>query len=224
MKWNELIDAVGAEPVFETGLLLVGDVNRDDVTRQLCRWVQSGKLLQLRRGLYSFAGSHSLARRTLSPDEIANRLVPGSYVSLTSVLGRAGLIPEYVPVTTSITTGRPQRCVTPLGTFVYRHVKPAMFWGFEAVVVGPGVRVFTAVPEKALIDLLYLEPDSAHPAYLSELRIQNLDRLSFDLLASMAARCEMKRVIHSVSEIAAMAADEAESYRPWTSAKEDELS
>jgi predicted transcriptional regulator of viral defense system len=208
MKWNDLLVAVGAEPLFETGLLLVGDLDRADVARQISRWASSGKLVQLRRGLYAFGGSHNRGLRSLGPYEIANRLVPGSYVSLSSVLARAGLIPEYVPVTTSITTGRPTRYVTPLGTFVYRHVKPAMFWGFETTDLEPGVRTFASVPEKALIDLLYLEHDAADSAYLAELRIQNLDRLRLDELERMAVRCGVQRVI------AAMAKDERVSYSP----------
>ncbi|MCE5191887.1 MAG: hypothetical protein LLG08_09050 [Actinomycetia bacterium] len=221
MKWNDLLSAVGAEPLFETGLLLVGDVDRADVMRQLSRWVVSGKLVQLRRGLYAFSGSQARGLRTPDPYEIANRLVPGSYVSLSSVLARAGLIPEYVPVVTSVTTGRPARYVTPLGTFVYRHVKPAMFWGFETLQLGPDARAFAATPEKALLDLLYLEHDAADPAYLQELRVQNLDRLRLDLLQTMAVRCGVKRVILAVSQIVQMARDERESYVKWTSAGED---
>ncbi len=220
MKWKDLLTAVGAEPLFETGLLLVGDVDRADVMRQLSRWVAAGKLVQLRRGLYAFSGTHTRGLRTLGPYEIANRLVPGSYVSLSSVLARDGLIPEYVPTTTSITTGRPVRYVTPLGTFVYRHVKPTMFWGFETVAPEPGIRTFVAEPEKALIDLLYLEHDATDPAYLEELRIQNLDRLRLDLLETMAVRCGVKRVIRAVSLIAEMAQDERTSYVPWTPAGE----
>ncbi len=221
MKWNDLLGAVGAEPLFETGLLLVGDVDRADVMRQLSRWVAAGKLLQLRRGLYAFAGSQMRGLRTPGPYEIANRLVPGSYVSLSSVLASAGLIPEYVPVTTSITTGRPARYITPLGTYVYRHVKPAMFWGLESIELGPGVRTFSAAPEKALVDLLYLESDAADPAYLEELRVQNLDRLRLDVLEMMAVRCGVKRVIRAVSLIAEMANEERSSYVSWAPDGED---
>ncbi len=76
----------------------MGDVDRADVMRQLSRWVASGKLVQLRRGLYAFAGSQMRGLRTPGPYEIANRLVPGSYVSLSSVLARAGLIPSTCPL------------------------------------------------------------------------------------------------------------------------------
>ena len=53
---------------------------------------------------------------------IANHMVPVSYVSLQSAPAYFGSIPEYVPVTTSVTTGRPGRWGTPLGVFDFRHI------------------------------------------------------------------------------------------------------
>ena len=46
---------MGDEPLFETGLLLAGDVDPAAVYRQLSRWVKAGRLYQLRRGLYTVA-------------------------------------------------------------------------------------------------------------------------------------------------------------------------
>ena len=77
------------------------------------------------------------------------------------------------------------------------------------------------MPEKALIDLLYLEHDAADPAYLKELRIQNAERLRLDVLETMAVRCGIKRVMRAVAVIAEMAADDSESYVPWTAAQKD---
>lgn len=210
MRWQELIAAVGSEPLFETGTLLVGPTDPADVKRQLSRWVADGRLIRLRRGLYAFGGAEARVRRPPEPFEIANRLVPGSYVSLSSVLARAGLIPEYVPVTTSVTTGRPGRRVTPLGTFVYRHVRASMFWGFETQTLMGGARAYAATPEKALIDLLYLRADSADPRYLEGLRLQHLDRLSLDALRTMAERTGLKRVAASVEYVIRLAEAEQE--------------
>ena len=50
-----LIAIVGEESLFETGLLLAGEVDPNDVRRQLSRWVKAGRLYQLRRGLYALA-------------------------------------------------------------------------------------------------------------------------------------------------------------------------
>ena len=106
MRFRALLEIVEDEPVFETGFLLADDVDPADVRRQLSRWVKDGRLLQLRRGLYALAPPY---RRTRPhPFLVANRLVRGSYVSLQSALAHHGVIPEHVPVTTSVTTGRPQ--------------------------------------------------------------------------------------------------------------------
>ena len=55
MEFRHLLQVVGDEPAFETGLLLAGDVAPADVRRQLSRWVKAGRLYQLRRGLYALA-------------------------------------------------------------------------------------------------------------------------------------------------------------------------
>ena len=205
MKWKELIAAVGPDPIFESGTLRVGPADPADVSRQLSRWVASGRLIRLRRGLYAFGGADSGIRRSSHPFEIANRLVPGSYVSLGTVLAQSGLIPEYVPATTSVTTGRPGRRVTPLGAFVYRHVSAAMFWGFETHALEGGGSAYVATPEKALIDLLYLNAHSADPDYLDGLRLQHLGRLRLDVLATMAETTEVSRVVSAVRYVTGLA-------------------
>lgn len=44
---------------------------------------------------------------------------------------------------------------------------------------------FIALPEKALLDLIYLQP-RGDPAYLSKLRLQAIERLHLDALARLA--------------------------------------
>ncbi len=82
MKFEELLTVVGDEPLFETGLLLAEDVDANDVRRQLSRWIQSGRIRKLRRGLYTLAPPYQNV--VPHPFLITNALVPGSYVSLQS--------------------------------------------------------------------------------------------------------------------------------------------
>lgn len=58
MKFADLLAIVGEEPVFETGLLLAGEVDPADVRRQLSRWVRASRLIQLRRGVYLLAAPY----------------------------------------------------------------------------------------------------------------------------------------------------------------------
>jgi len=123
MKFELLIEIVADEPAFETGLLLAGPVDPADVRRQLSRWVKAGRLYQLRRGLYVLAPPFQKIKP--HPFVLANCLVRGSYISLQAALAHYGLIPDVVPVVTSVTAQRPGRWETPLGIYEFRHVKAA---------------------------------------------------------------------------------------------------
>ncbi|HJW83501.1 MAG TPA: hypothetical protein VJ754_04275, partial [Anaerolineae bacterium] len=164
MEFSHLIQTVGDEPVFETGLLLAGDTSPVDVRRQLSRWTKAKRLYQLRRGLYAVAPPLQKVR----PHSflIANRMVLGSYVSSQSALAHHGLIPEYVPAVISVTTARPARWDTPLGRFEFHHIKPDLLFGYRLTELTDGQRAFVATPEKALLDLVYLRPGGDSPDYL----------------------------------------------------------
>jgi len=203
MKFEQLLEIVGDEPVFETGLLLAGDVDPVDVRRQVSRWTKSGRLYQLRRGLYALAPPFQ--KRKPHPFLIANRLVRPSVVSLQSALAYYDLIPEYVPVTTSVTTARPGRRETPLGVYEYHHVKTDLFRGYRLIDLGGRQRAFVASPEKALLDLVYLQPGGDKPSYLRELRLQDLERLELDELrrrADLARSPKLRRAAERVAELA----------------------
>ena len=175
MKFASLLATVGDEPVFETGFLLAGDVDPADLRRQLSRWVTSGRLVQLRRGLYALAPPY---RKTEPhPFVVANRLVRGSYVSLQSALAHHVLIPEHVPVITSVTTGRPQHRENPFGSFEFHHCPPDRLTGYRVEKLGGGQEALVATPAKALADLIHLVPGADSRAYLSELRLTNIEKL-----------------------------------------------
>ena len=210
MKFERLLEIVGDEPVFETGLLLAGDVDPGDVRRGLSRWTQAGWVHQLRRGLYALAPPFQKIKP--HPFLVANRMVRGSYVSLQSALAHFGLIPEHVPVVTSVTTARPARWETALGVYDFRHVKTELLYGYRLSEVSPGQRAFVAHPEKALLDLIYLQPGGDAPAYLQELRLQNLDRLDLDALRGMAERVRSPKLRRAAARVAGLARAEELEY------------
>jgi len=202
MKFQGLLETVGDEPIFQASLLLAGDVNPANVRRQLSRWTRAGQLYQLRRGLYALAPPFQRVKP--HPFLVANHMVRGSYVSLQSALAHYGLIPEGVPVVTSVCAARPARWDTPLGSFEFRHVKIDLLRGYHLAELGGGQCAFVATPEKALLDLIYLQPGGDTLAYLKELRLQNLDSLDLDALQDQAQRPKLRRA-------AALAADLARS-------------
>jgi predicted transcriptional regulator of viral defense system len=185
MQWEELLRHVGDEPVFRTGFLAATSESLASIRMQLSRWVKSGKLIPLTKGLYTLADPYSKVKP--HPFVLANAMKKASYVSLESALGYFGIIPEHVPVVTSVTTLRPERVETPLGQFVFRRIKKSWFQDYSQVDLGLGQRAFVATPEKALLDLVYLTPGADDPDYLAELRLQNTERLDLDALVRMAS-------------------------------------
>jgi hypothetical protein len=142
------------------------------------------------------------------PFLVANRLHPASYVSLQSALAYYGMIPEHVPVTTSVTTGRPARWETPLGVFDFRHIQIDFFDGFRLVELRRKQQAFVAAPEKALLDLIYLEPAGDSPDYLAELRLSGLDRLDWSLLERLARKVGKPKLLRAVAALQTMAREE----------------
>lgn len=207
MEFAELIQIVQDEPVFETGLLLAGDVKLPAVQKQLSRWHAAGRLYQLRRGVYALAPPFQ--RSKPHPFLIANRLVRGSYISCQSALAHYGFIPEYTPLTTSVTTSRAGRWDTPLGSFMYQHIQAGLLHGYRLVEVGADQRAFVATPEKALLDLVYLHPGGDDRAYLRELRLQNLERLDLAELERLAERSGSPKQRRATAHVRELARSEA---------------
>jgi hypothetical protein len=210
MKFSEVVRVVGAEPVFDSGLLLAGDRDPADVRRQLARWCRDGRVVQLRRGLYALAPPYRQVEP--HPFVVANRLVLGSYVSCQSALAHFGLIPEQVPAVTSVAAARPRSWETPLGRYAFRHLRVGLLWGFEEAALAGGQAALLAAPEKALLDLVYLEPAADSPDYLAELRLQNLDRLDRGRLALWAARTGKPKLRRAAARIAELAQAEDAGY------------
>lgn len=185
MEWRGFLVAFGHLPVIETEILLAGVSAPGANKVQVSRWRKQGNLIRLRRGIYVLAP----AFRKSEPNEfhVASLLNRPSYVSLEKGLEFHGIIPEGVPVYTSVTAKRPERLNTPLGVFDYRHVKSSLFWGYETLTLN-GQTAHIASPEKALLDYFYLRGSDASPERLDELRLQNLKKVDARKLAAFAKR------------------------------------
>ena len=204
MKFQEAVDIASDEPLFETGLFLAGDVDPADLRRQLSRWTRSGRIQQLRRGLYVLA--RPWRKHRPHPFLVANRLAPGSYVSGLSALAFAGAIPEYVAETTSVTAGRPGVRTTVLGRFSFRHLKGSLMFGYRLTVLGQGQSAFVAEPEKAILDMVHLHPGGDRRPYLEELRL-DFDTLRLDRLEAFAAVAATPKLIRAARVLRDIACD-----------------
>lgn len=210
MEFAELLHLVGDEPVFETSLLFAGKPDLPYLQRQLSRWVRMGYLYQLRRELYALAPPYQKTHP--HPFLAANRMVRASYVSGESALAFYGLIPDYVPAIISVTTQRPAHWTNPFGDFLFRHVKVALFFGYATVHLEGKQHAFLATPEKALLDLIYLQAGADSADYLASLRLQHLDQLDFARLDVYVARTGSAKLARAAKHIRTLAKDETKDY------------
>ena len=194
MEFESFLQKVQDFPIINTKVLSAVGVNPLSLTVQISRWVKSGKLIQLKRGLYLLAEPY----RKVATSEfyIANVLKSPSYISLEKALEYHGLIPEAVSVFTSVTTKRPEMFETPAGRYDYRHIKPSLFWGYTALAMS-GQTVFMATPEKALLDFFYLKHAKVSLDYLKELRLQNVENIKVKRLLEYAHRFKKKGIMQA---------------------------
>lgn len=205
MKFNELLRIVGKEPLFSSALLFAGLQSPNAIRVQLSRWVEQNKLIKLRRSLY--AVSPEFSGFTPDPFIVANAMVTPSYVSCQTALAWHGVIPEASTSITSITSGRSCTITNSLGTFIYRHIKPELLWGYEEIEMRPLGSSRIALPEKALLDLTYLEPKGDSLSYLNQLRL-NPESISDVTLHKFATRWNRKKISRTVDNLDSLLAPE----------------
>jgi len=198
MRWRQLQHIVQDQSLFESSLLLTGDVTRHQAQRQLSDWTSAKKVIQLRRGLYA------LPHQNPHPFIVANHLVAGSYVSLQMALAYYHLIPEHVAIVTSVTTQRPGKHENKFGRFSYRHINLSLFYGIEYRQLVNDEYAYVATPEKALLDLIHFHPQGDSVAYIDSLRLQNVEILNIERLHRFAERSgkpKLKRAAGMIEEI-----------------------
>ena len=185
MKLEEFLKRVRGMPLIDAENLLAGVIDPGPVKVQLSRWRKSGKLIKLKNNIYLLA--ENFRKVDIYEPHIASVLKKPSYISLEKAFEYHGLIPEGVPVYTSVTTKRPERILTPIGAFDYRHIKNSLFWGYDSVIVNKQ-QAFIARPEKALLDFFYLKGLRVDDGYLEEMRLQNFGKVNCNRLITYAKR------------------------------------
>jgi len=154
MRYIEFKDKVRDWPLIFSRDLMPPKANKQIIRNQLERWRLKRLLIKLRRGVFILNPGDR--KSTPSGFYIANQLYSPSYVSLEYALNYYSLIPERVSDITSVTTKKTSRFTNEIGTFIYQHIKPKAFRGFEALKDEAGLLFFIAEPEKAVVDFFYL--------------------------------------------------------------------
>lgn len=202
MKFDHFIKEVGGLPFFDLALILqTSGEPRRRLLVQLHRWTRAGKVIALRRGLYTLADAYR--RASLSPLTLAHELYRPSYLSGVWALGFYGLIPEKVAVFTSVTPRVTRSFRNPLGDFSYSSLKQTFFWGFGSREV-QGEAVWMGEPEKALLDFWHLNRGEWTANRLEEMRFQGFEGVDMNRLSEYAQRWGASRLIRAVSRYRAL--------------------
>jgi len=125
-------------------------ISVEAASHTLRRLAASGLVTRVRKGLWALGGSPDpflLAEHVTAPYP--------SYLSLQTALFRRGMIEQIPNLIYVVSLGRGGRVKTGFATLSVHHVQPEMFGGFETV-ADSGIKL--ALPEKALVDFLYLSP------------------------------------------------------------------
>jgi hypothetical protein len=205
MKYEDLVHLAAGLVCFDLPLLVQAFPDRRAaVLLQLSRWAKEGKVIPLRRGVYTLADR---ARKIpLDPALLAQHLCRPSYLSGLWALGHYDMIPERVVVYTSVTTRLPARFDNTCGAFEYRHIKQPYFYGYEQAAYGEST-ILVARPEKALLDHWHLSAGEWTKDRLQEMRYQNLKVVNHRRLQEYAARFKRPRLQRAVERWLQLAAE-----------------
>ncbi|MDL2303883.1 hypothetical protein LJC72_00895 [Bacteroides sp. OttesenSCG-928-D19] len=118
------------------------------LSNRLNYYVRTGKLLRLRRGIF--------AKPDYNPEELACMLYAPSYLSLEYVLQRAGVIFQFDSRYTIVSYLNRELEVDGK-TFRFRKIKGECFIDRKGIILRDNVNI--ATPERAFLDLLYLNKD-----------------------------------------------------------------
>jgi len=135
--------------------------------RRLNEWQKKGYIKKVIRGYYIFS---DLALNENILFEVANRIYNPSYISLEMAFSYYHLIPESVYGITSVSTRRTYRFRTSVGEFIYRKIKPNLFFGYNLVNY-EDKRFKIASTEKAILDYFYINPNTKTEIDFASLRM-----------------------------------------------------
>ena len=196
MRLDAALDLLGSLPFFDLATVAqLSEEPHGSLVNQMHRWSRAGKLVPLRRGMYTFADRYR--RVPVSPAALANALYSPSYVSGPWALGFYGLIPEAVSSYTSVTTRTPRRFENPFGTYVYTAIKRSFFFGCRTISIA-GIEVVVASPEKALLDHFHLNSGEWDRPRMIEMRFQHGAGIDRRRLREYAQRMGKPRILRAV--------------------------
>ena len=206
MRYESLVNLTMTLPCFDLALLVQAFGDRRDLIRvQLSRWMRQGRVIGLRRGMYTLAEMYR--HTTVAPAALANAIYKPSYLSGVWALGHYDMIPERVVWLTSVTSRVPRRFENSFGVFDYRNIKQDCFFGYRAV-AHAGADILVAEPEKALLDHWHLTAGEWTTDRLEEMRYQHVEQVEANRLRDYGRRFNSPRLDRAVQRWLAIPYDQ----------------
>ena len=129
--------------------LITGEANFESLNKKLNYYVHKGKLHNPRKGIYTKSG--------YNPEELACCIYTPAYVSLEYVLQKAGIVFQYNSAITTVSYL--SRTITvDEKTYLFRKLKGELLID-TAGIIRQNNFVNIASPERAFLDMLYLDKD-----------------------------------------------------------------
>ena len=177
MKFSDLQKKMAQRLYFRPPDLHNGKIPYAHEIVQLSRWAREGKVVRLRKGLYTLGAAER--KGEVSTLSLAEPLYRPSYLSLEWALSFYGILPEAVGTFTSVTSLKTARFQNALGLFTYRHLDPRFFFGQKHLNLP--TPHWIARPEKALLDFIHLCVPRSSPLtaelFMEGYRFQNMNTL-----------------------------------------------
>jgi len=165
--------------------ILVDESDFSKLKQRINYYVRTRKIKRLRKGVY--------AKENYKIEEFACKIFTPSYISLSYVLRKEGLIFQY---DTSITlvSYLSRKIEVDNHSFIYRKLKNDILYNSSGIVMDNN-GVNTATPERAFLDLLYLNKTF----YVDSISSLNKNKL-FKLLPLYQSKSLIKRVTNIYNE------------------------
>lgn len=139
--------------------------NQNSLYKKIQRLEKKEIIRKLIKGKYQFSYNKT------NDFKIANFIYQPSYISLESALSFYGIITGFTYKTTSITIKKSQLFIIDEKDYLYSHISPNYFWGFEKK-----DNFLIAEKEKALVDLVYFFSKGLRGFDREDLDISEIDK------------------------------------------------
>jgi predicted transcriptional regulator of viral defense system len=154
------LSALDEFPYFTTEAVkqLLGDESlvKGTIQTALYRWMKTGKIIALKKGMYMTQHFYELHRTDPGfASMVSAILIPWSYVSLEYILQSHGILTDVTFPVTAVTIKQTRVINNFLGIYTYRNIKENLYTGFVTTDY-KGIPISQATVAKALFDMLYL--------------------------------------------------------------------